>query len=80
MKLQCYEYSRSAYATSGVGGDGGERKLADGDGGAVIGCEAGGADAAAAGADGEEVEVVVLGVGGGDREGAAVVVGMGGRE
>lgn len=70
--------SRSADASGGFGGDSGERKLADGDGSAVVGSEASGSDAAAAGADGEEVEVVVGGNGvgavlgfGADDEGAA---------
>lgn len=62
---------RSTDASGGLGGDGGERELADGDGGAEIGGEAGGADAAAPGADGEEVEVVVAG-------GLGPVVGLGG--
>jgi len=49
---------RAAETAGGVGGNGGEGELTDGDGGAKIGGEAGGADPAAAGADRKEVEVV----------------------
>lgn len=50
---------RSSDASGSIGRDGGERKLADGGGSSVVRGEAGGADAAASGADSEEIEVVV---------------------
>lgn len=62
--------SRAADTSGGIGGDGGERELADSDGSAVIGGEASGSDAAASGADGKEVEVVVAG-------GVGAVLGIG---
>lgn len=75
---------RSADATAGLGGDSRERKLADGDGGAEIGGKAGSPDAAAAGADGEEVKIVltsgiyaVIRLGGGRDVAAPVAVAEG---
>lgn len=69
--------SRSADTSGSIGGDGGERELADGNGSTITGGEARGTDAAAAGSDGEKIEVVVarwvgavLGLGA-DGEGAA---------
>lgn len=50
---------RAAIAASGVGGNGGKGKLANGNFGPKIGGEAGSSDASAAGTDGEEVEIVV---------------------
>lgn len=51
---------RSTDAASGVGGDCREGKLADGRGGAKIGGEPGRPDSAAAGANGEQIKVVLL--------------------
>ena len=50
---------RSSDATGGIGRDGGKGELADGGGRSVARGESGGADAAASGADGEEIKVVV---------------------
>ena len=58
MKLQGKEGLRSSDASGCIGGDGGERELADGGGCSEARGEAGGTDAAASGADSEEVEVV----------------------
>lgn len=80
---------RSTYAASGLGRDGGEWQLADSNSGAEICGEPGRTDATAAGADGEEVEVIVaggrgfgpvvgLGADGESAEAAAVAEGMGG--
>lgn len=71
------KHTRSPDAAEVVGGDGGEGHLADGGAGAEEGGgEARGPDAAAPGADGEEVVVVLRGGGGsvgrgGGRDGAA---------
>lgn len=61
---------RAADAAGGLRGDGGERELADGDLGPEIGGKAGGADSATAGADGEEVEIIVA-------SGVGAVIGLG---
>ncbi len=55
------------------GRNGGEGELTDSDGGAKFGGEAGGSNTAAAGSDGEEVEVVV-----GRRLGTVLEVGASG--
>ena len=55
---QFSENLRPADGDSGLGGDSGEWELADGNGGTETGSEAGSPDAAAAGTDSKEIEIV----------------------
>lgn len=77
------EHTRSTDASGCFGRNGGEGEFADGDGSSETSSEARGPNAAAAGADGEEVEVVAAGLGAavnglGDRgEAASEAVGVG---
>lgn len=57
--MERYKNVRAANAASGVGRNGGKRQLAHGNFSPKVGGEARGSNAAATGADGEEVEIVL---------------------